>query len=120
VQLLLRYHNYSAEFKQKRINTVTYLLYTVLILFPIVLLTLLSYGVYEAHTDVNEQNILLLEKIIPLNSFMAIFETILVFIFVTTGIVLLLTLKKFSHSIYHNSVCKIIFTLVMWSMGMAL
>jgi hypothetical protein len=38
-------------------------------------------------------------------------------IFLSTGIYLLRTLKKYSDQIYKNSRCKILFTLVMWSIG---
>ena len=53
----------------------------------------------------------------PLNIFLAIFGGVLVIIFLSTGIYLLKTLKKYSDKIYKNSRCKILFTLVMWSCG---
>jgi uncharacterized protein YhhL (DUF1145 family) len=53
----------------------------------------------------------------PLNIFLAVFGGILVIIFLSTGIYLLRTLKKYSDQIYKNSRCKIVFTIVMWSCG---
>jgi len=79
----------------------------------------MSYGMSKAMNGKNG-DIELMKNIIPLNYFMAFFDAILVLVFVFAGVLLLLTVKKFSYQIYHNSKCKIILTLVMWSTGMAL
>lgn len=52
-----------------------------------------------------------------MNLFLAVFGGILVVTFLSTGIYLLRTLKKYSDQIYKNSRCKILFTLIMWSCG---
>ncbi len=72
---------------------------------------------YGKDDELNKSGIHILPYLFPLNVFMATFGGFLVIIFLSTGIILLKTLKKYSDKIYQNSKCKIIFILVMWSLG---
>lgn len=96
MQTLVRYHNYSAEFKQNRINSLKFVHYSIIILLPISLISLMSYGMSKVINE-NNGDIELIKIIILLNYFLAIFNAILVLVFVFAGVLLLLTLKKFSH-----------------------
>ena len=117
VKTIVDFQKYSSEYRDKRVTRLRAAEALLLMALPILMAILLIKDVQSvpAGQDVTQYD--LLESMRDLSIVMLSLNVILVVLFLTSGVRLLATLQKYSQRVYQTSRCKILYTLVIWTIG---
>lgn len=119
VKTIVDFQKYSSEYRDKRVTRLRTAEALLLMALPIVMAILIIKDVQSVPDGENIKDYDLLESLWDLSIVMLSLNIILLVLFLTSGMRLLATLKKYSQRVYQTSRCKILYTLVIWTIGIS-
>ena len=119
VKTIVDFQKYSSEYRDKRVTRLRTAEALLLMALPIVMAILIIKDVQSVPAGENIKDYDLLESLWDLSIVMLSLNIILLVLFLTSGLRLLATLKKYSQRVYQTSRCKILYTLVIWTIGIS-
>lgn len=120
VKTIVDCQKYSSEYRDKRVTRLRAAEALLLMVVPISMFILMIKDVSSVPEGENIKDYNLQQSLRNLNIVMLSMNITLLVLFLTSGVLLLATLKKYSERVYQISRCKILFTLVIWTIGISL
>jgi hypothetical protein len=111
---------YSSEYRDKRVTCLRVAEALLLMVVPISMFILMIKDVSSVPEAAKIKEYNMQQSLQNLNIVMLSMNITLLILFLTSGVRLLATLKKYSKRVYQISRCKILFTLVIWTIGISL